>query len=380
MKLVSATITAVRIPFVEAFSHSAMGRSWSDSVIVQVTSDSGAEGFGEGAPRPYVTGETVELMLSHLAHDLWPAIAGRELPDIEGDLGVVDRFIPERPVEGLIADNASRAALELAVLDCALRVQGRGVGSVLAPKRQSVRYSGVVTGGSVEQATQLGRQMKLIGFDAVKIKVGQEDDVDRVGAVRHVLGPDVSLRLDANGAWNTHEAADALDALAPYDIACVEQPIPRGDPAELRRFREASPIPIMVDESLTTLADAEALIAQDAADYFNVRISKCGGLARSLEIAERARAAGVAVQVGSQVGETAILSAAGRHLAATLEEVAFTEGSYGTLLLSEDVSADPVRFGHGGQAPLLGGPGLGIRILDEKVRKYAVEAVVPGCS
>ena len=88
----------------------------------------------------------------------------------------------------------------------------------------------------------------------------------------------------------------------------------------------------------------------------------------------------MAVQVGSQVGETAILSAAGRHLAATLEEVAFTEGSYGTLLLTEDVSADPVRFGHGGRAPLLGGPGLGIRVLEEKVRKYAVETVDLGCS
>jgi len=113
-----------------------------------------------------------------------------------------------------------------------------------------------------------------------------------------------------------------------------------------------------------------------------VRISKCGGLSRSLRIAGRAAAAGIGVQVGSQVGETAILSAAGRHLAAHLEQVAFVEGSYGTLLLTEDVSADPVRFGHRGEAALLSGAGLGARVLEDRLRKYAraVVELAPGAS
>jgi muconate cycloisomerase len=107
-------------------------------------------------------------------------------------------------------------------------------------------------------------------------------------------------------------------------------------------------------------------------DFFNVRVSKCGGLARSHAIARRAAAAGVGVQVGSQVGETAILSAAGRHLAAALPEVAFVEGSFGTLLLAEDVSVESVRFGHLGEAPLLTGPGLGIRVVEARLRRRAL--------
>jgi L-alanine-DL-glutamate epimerase-like enolase superfamily enzyme len=130
-------------------------------------------------------------------------------------------------------------------------------------------------------------------------------------------------------------------------------------------------VPVMADESLVTLADADALIAGKATDFFNVRVSKCGGLVRSLAIAARAAAAGVGVQVGSQVGETAILAAAGRHLAAALPEVAFVEGSFGTLLLTEDVSAEPVRFGHRGEAPLLTGPGLGLRVVEERLRRRA---------
>jgi muconate cycloisomerase len=134
----------------------------------------------------------------------------------------------------------------------------------------------------------------------------------------------------------------------------------------------------VADESLVTLADAEALIAAEAVDYLNVRVSKCGGLSRSLGIARRAAAAGIGVQVGSQVGETAILSAAGRHLAAHLPQVAFVEGSYGTLLLTEDVSAESVRFGHRGAAPLLSGPGLGVHVLEERLRKYARRVVELG--
>jgi muconate cycloisomerase len=127
----------------------------------------------------------------------------------------------------------------------------------------------------------------------------------------------------------------------------------------------------MVDESLVTLADAEALITGCAADYFNVRVSKHGGLARSLEIARWAGEVGIGVQIGCHVGETAILSAAGRHLAATLDEVLFVEGSYGSLLLTEDIAAEAVRFGHGGVAPVLTGPGLGIRVLEERLRRLA---------
>lgn len=379
MKLVSGTVYALGIPFVEAFRHSAKERRWSDAVVVRVRDDAGTEGFGEGVARPYVSGETVDMVVEHLTRDLWPAVAERELPELAGvdAFRAIELFIrdgpdgPDRRAPGVIAHHASRAALELAILDCALRARGRPMAELLAPVRPRVVYSGIITAGSLDTALQHARQMKLVGLPHVKVKVGFADDVARVRAVREVLGPDVSLRVDANGAWTVDQALETVQALAPFDIAAVEQPLPRGPVAELKRLRAASPVPIMVDESVVTLEDAEALIAEQAVDYINVRVSKCGGLARSRAIALRAAAAGVRLQVGSQVGETAILSAAGRHLAAALPEVAFVEGSFGTLLLTEDVSAESVRFGHRGEAPLLTGPGLGVRVLEDRLRRYA---------
>jgi len=371
MKLVAATLYALRIPLVESFSHSAGERRWSDSVVVRVRDDVATEGYGEGTPRPYVTGETVETMLDHLAKELWPRVVDREVPSAD-DLEAFAAFLPETHLAGAIAPHASRAALELAVLDCALRRTVRPLAALLPPRRNRVTYSGVITAGPVARAVKHARQMRAIGLRDIKVKVGFDDDVARVAAVREALGPDASLRLDANGAWRFDRAGEVLNAVAHLGIAAVEQPLPRGSVEELARLRQATPVPIMVDESLVTRADADALIAARAADFFNVRISKCGGLAGSLAVSFAALHAGLGVQVGSQVGETAILSAAGRHLAAALPAVAFVEGSFGTLLLAEDVSVESVRFGHRGEAPILTGPGLGIRVVEERLRRRAV--------
>lgn len=377
MRLVSAAIYPLDIPFVESFRHSAAERSRSDSVVVRVRDEVGTEGYGEGAPRRYVTGETVEAMVEHLAGSLWPEVAGRELPDLptEEIPGAIDSLIPEKSSPGARSDHASRAALEVAIVDCWLRRRRLAMAHLFPPRRRRVVYSGVITAGSVERAVRHARQMRLVGLREIKVKVGLDDDMARIRAIRETVGPDASLRLDANGAWNVDEALRVIETVAPFGIASIEEPLRPGPVSDLKGLREASPIPIMADESLVSLADADALIREHAVDLFNIRISKCGGLYRSREIARRAAQAGIGVQVGSQVGETAILSAAGRHLAAALEKVVFVEGSYGTLLLTEDVSAESVRFGHRGEAPILTGPGLGIRVVENRLREYARAAV-----
>jgi muconate cycloisomerase len=380
VKLRSATVWALDIPFVEAFRHTAAERAASDSVVVRVVTDTGIEGFGEGVPRPYVTGESVERVMEHLVGVLWPAVAEQDLPPLrtEADLAALEAMIPEVVIPGALASHASRAALELALIDAILHGQGISAAKILPPRRRRVHYGGVIPATSPERARKVARQMRLIGLTQLKVKVGAGDDVGRVRAVRAAVGPEVSLRVDANGGWDLGQAEAVLEAMVPCGVTAVEQPLPRGAVAEWAELRRLSPIPLVADESVVTRADLEAFIAAGAADYVNVRVSKCGGLGRSLGIARRAAAAGLGVQVGSQVGETAILSAAGRHLAAALPDVAFVEGSYGALLLTEDVSADGIRFGHGGEARCLTGPGLGVRIVQARLQKYARRIVELG--
>jgi L-Ala-D/L-Glu epimerase len=384
VRLCEATVHMLRLPFVESFSHSAKARRACDSVVVRVVDDDGVAGFGEGAARPYVTGETPRSVFEHLASELWPAVVGIELPDRADDvLTVLDAVMPSPTSPRAVSANAARCALELAVLDCRLRSIGASVAALLPPRRPVI-YGGVITAGDPGAAARRARQMKLIGLRHLKLKVGTGRDLECVRAVREAAGPEVSLRLDANGAWSLDEALQVADAVAPLEVAplevaALEQPLARNALRDLRTLRRASPIPLMADESVVTLDDAETLLAAEAVDMLNIRISKCGGLHRSTLIAELAISAGVGVQVGCHVGETAILSAAGRHLAAWAPEVAFVEGSFGTLLLVEDLSAEPVQFGYGGRSSALTGPGLGVDVVEERLRRYstAVVALAP---
>ncbi len=376
MRLVSATVYALRIPFLTSVRHSLGNRTWSDSVVVRVLDADGVEGFGEAAPRPYVTGETPAAVVEHLARVLWPVVRGAALPDLgsPADLEAMERLVPDGgPAAG--RHHAARSALELALVDRALRYRGASAATLLPPLRSQVVYGGAITAESPDRAARQARWARLAGLRQVKVKVGVGDDGARVDAVRDVLGPDVTIRADANGAWTPVEARAAVIRLARCGVASVEQPIPPGSPWILARLRAECPLPLVADESLVTPADLEALIAAGAVDAVNVRVSKCGGFARSVAMARRAAAAGLEVQVGSHVGETAVLAAAGRHLAAGLETPVFVEGSYGTLLLVEDVSDDGLRFGHRGEAPLLTGPGWGVRVRVDRLRRHA-QAVV----
>ena len=374
MRLVSATVYALKIPFLAAVRHSLAGRTWSDAVVVRVLDSDGVEGFGEAAPRPYVTGETPADVVEHVAGTLWPAIRGLAAPDLRGpgDLAAIEALVPDGGAAG--RHHAARAAMELAVVDWALRRRRASAALLLPPLRAEVVYSGLITAGSTQQAVRQARWARLAGLTQVKIKVGAGADLARVAAVRAVL-PGATIRVDANGAWTPAAARAALAGLARCRVASVEQPLPPGCPDALAQLRKESPIPLVLDESVVTPADLEAHLAAGAADAVNVRVSKCGGFARAVAMARRAAAGGLEIHVGCHVGETAILSAAGRHLAAGLEPTVFVEGSYGTLLLAEDVSDDGLRFGHRGVAPVLTRPGWGTRVRVDRLRRYA-ETVV----
>lgn len=382
MRLRAGRLYALALPFKSAVGHSAAVRSCSDSVVVRLESESGAVGFGEAVARPYVTGETVPACLDYIARTLWPAIRGKAhaAAGFPERPAAIDAGIAGRPRDAVVAWNAAWSAVEVALIDVALREAGRALGDLLPPMRSEVRYGGVIPAVPVAAAERLAAGYREAGIADIKIKVGDGAGRDRVAAVRAAVGAAVCLRVDANGAWDTAQAIRELRALEPYALAVVEQPVARGDPRELARLRRAVGVPVMADESLVTEDDARDLIAARACDFFNLRIAKCGGVARVLAIARMAREAGIRLQLGCQVGETAILSAVGRHVAAHLPGLEHVEGSFGTRLLAEDVAREGVGFGAGGRAPLLRGPGLGIAVCEDVLARHAVRTVQLGAS
>ena len=375
-RIESLEVFPLHIPFNRAFVHSKTSRSTSDSVVGRLTGNDGLRGYGEGLPREYVTGEDVAGMVDALRGRIGPEVMKLEFGSGVGAVEQIGSFVEEWTERlskgtGVVAWNATMCAMELALLDWAFRRSGESIASWLGPVRGHVMYTGLIDATDPHIARATAERYIQAGFTNLKVKVGVERDVERVEAVRGVAGKDVEIRVDANGAWSGDEAVSALNQLRMFDITAVEQPVAASDLEGMRRVRQEAGLSVIADESLVTFDDAVNLIREQACDVFNVRVSKCGGLISSLRIAELGLEAGVKVQVGAQVGETSLLSAVGRHLAAHLPQVEYVEGSFGTHLLSEDITRDPVMFGYEGRGSLVMGAGLGVGVDDETLERLA---------
>jgi L-Ala-D/L-Glu epimerase len=363
----------VRIPLRKPIKHASHRRTETDNLVVRVTLADGTVGYGEGVPRDYVTGETIDSAMDLIQRSAPHSQLSRSCQSFAEAVAVIESFTLAK-IDGDHRDcqgNAARCAVELALLDAFGRCFGEplmNVTKLIAPElyepRAEVRYSGAIMSASGMKARIMGWAMRLYGFRQVKIKVGiaGQDDPRRLAIIRRRVGSRASLRVDANEAWTLDSAITAIRAIERYGIASVEQPLKHEDTAHLPKLRESISTPIMLDESLCSRVDAEAAVQGRWCDLFNLRLSKCGGFIPTLRLAQFAKQHGIGYQLGCQVGETAILSAAGRHFATSVADIKFLEGSYDRHLVREALSTADITFRRGGKAPMLVGSGLGIEI------------------
>jgi muconate cycloisomerase len=374
MQIRKLTASIVRLPLRMRFSHATATRQESENVFVRCELADGTVGWGEGVPRSYVTGEMAAGCLEQLsATPVAEQLAGdcNSWPDV---VRLCERFRPaaNRDDPRGCYGNALRCAVELSLLDAFGRTFGEPVSKVtqhfepaaaIRGENSIVHYSAVIDAGGrrLRFKTLLRR---LYGFRDCKVKVGRQgdDDAARLQLIRRWIGSDVDLRVDVNGAWRADEARQQLESLAASRISCVEQPLAHEELEACAELRRATSVPVMLDESLTSMVDAQAAVALDACDLFNIRLSKCGGFLASLRLAAFAEEHGLGYQLGCHPGETGILSAAGRHWAASVADVRYLEGSYDRYLFRRLVTNEDITFGRGGRAPALNNSGLGVTI------------------
>jgi muconate cycloisomerase len=383
-----AELTAyhVRIPLRKPIRHASHTRDSTDNVLVRCVLDDRTEGFGEGVPREYVTGETIDFALDLLRRSGLPAQL-EPCHDFNQTLALAER-LQTAPVEGddrRCQGNAARCAVELALLDAYGKRYHESLSAatkLLAPDlyepRPRVRYSGAITSASTGFKVRLAAlRMWLWWFPNVKVKVGiaGQDDVYRLRQIRRRLGWRMDVRLDANEAWSASEAPERIQALEPYRISAIEQPVPHAEWTALVGIRKLVKTPIMLDESLCSRVDAERAAEAGACDLFNLRLSKCGGFIPTLRLAQFARQHQLGCQLGCQIGETALLSAAGRHFAASVTGLRWVEGSYDRHLVREALGKRDITFGWGGWAKMLPGPGLGVTIDPAALERVTIKKV-----
>ena len=380
------------IPMRLRFEHAAASRAVADPVVVRLTAEAPHTqhvGHGETLARRYVTGETVETVRD----DVTELFAPHLLEFRPTSFAEAVQFAHELPtlIDGRLV-NAARCAVELALLDLAGRAFARRLADVTGwldipgfepPGCLSrTRYSGIVVGRSPWKLAALLRLQRCYGLRDFKIKVAVPGWESRLEHAYRALGGGlqrgrVTLRADANGAWNLEQARAALPTLERLGVSALEQPLPATKDAELPALAKETKCDLIADESLLTVEDADELIKAGVVRVLNIRLAKNGGLLPALEIARRALAAGLDVQLGCMVGETSILTAAGVAFLEACPQVRFVEGGFGGLLLRGDVTRRALRFGRGGRMSPPPGCGLGIEVSEDGLRRLATAPVQP---
>lgn len=279
------------------------------SAIVEIETDEGLVGYGEGAPGILITGETlkgtiecIELMSKKLI--------GTDPTDLEKIHHLIGSVAAHAP--------SAKAAIDIACYDLLGKQAQLPLYKLLGGFANQVNTDFTIGIDEPSLMAEKAKQAIAVGFDTLKIKVGTglAADVARIKAIREAVGTGIKLRLDANQAWQPKEAVTIIERLDEYQIELVEQPVPYFDIDGLAFVKNQVNVPIMSDESCFNGRDALRLIRQQAVDIVNIKLMKSGGIHEALKINSLCESAGIECMIGCMVEETNIGVTAAAHLAA----------------------------------------------------------------
>jgi L-alanine-DL-glutamate epimerase-like enolase superfamily enzyme len=272
-------------PIAGTFTISRGSKTQAD-VIVCTVHERHHEGRGECVPyRRY--GETMESVFSALE-----AMA----PRVEAGIGRAE-LLDAMPA------GAARNAIDCALWDLDAKASGISVASRLgvSPRPLETAYT-----LSLDTPEAMAAQARAnAGRPLLKVKIGGDGDIARIRAVREAA-PESRLILDANEGWNDDNVEQNLKVAAELGVALVEQPLPAGKDAILRRI--ARPVPVCADESVHEARDLDALAG--LYDAVNIKLDKSGGLTAALQLRDEARKRGFAIMVGCMVGTSLAMAPA----------------------------------------------------------------------
>jgi o-succinylbenzoate synthase len=317
-------------PFVTALRRT----TTTDTVVVRVTDTDGTIGWGEAPQVWQVTGESLASATACLEEMLAPVVVDRDADDWAEVLA---------SLQGAVARNfGAKAALDAAIRDLMARRVGLTLPEFLATDRTgtstgtgsdayptALRTDVTLSAGAPEDLAAAAVARVADGFRTLKMKVGTDaaTDVARVRAVREAVGPDVTIRLDANQGWTPDEAITVIRALEVADLGVelVEQPVRGEDVEGLAHVRSHVGLPVMADEALYSLVDLDRILGLGAADLVNVKLAKCGSLGVALEQLRRATDAGLGTMVGSMmetaIGVGAVAAVAAAHASTVVNDL-----------------------------------------------------------
>ena len=356
-RITRIAVAPLRIPLKKPFITSLGAQHHAENIVVRIWTEDGMLGTGECSPYAPINGETQGTGMT-VAPLLARVLLGLDALDIPGALAAMDQVIH--------GNTSIKSAFDIALHDIAAQQAGVPLYRFLGGTRNRSLYTDyTVSIGEPQQMAQDAVAIKQAGFPAIKVKLGGDGDLDitRVRGIRMAVGPKIPLRLDANQGWHPDTAIRVLQALGGLGIEHCEEPIARWRWEELPRIRQASPIPIMADESCFFAHDAERLIRIGACQRVNIKLGKSGGLHEAGNVLRTITAAGLQAQMGGFV-ESRIGFTAASHLALAHDAVQWCDMDT-PLMFAEDPVVGGMVFGAGGSITVPEVPGLGAKVKEE---------------
>jgi len=294
------------------------GLEGANNVAIKIITDNGIVGWGESSPCAEITGDSQGTNYA-MAQTIARVIKGKDVLDIESRMREINSVTVGEP--------SIRSAFDMALYDIAAKAANMPLYQYLGGTRRSLRTD--LTIGIKDTVEETVAQAKTIleeGFDAIKLKVGRPglEDVAYVKAVRELVGPEMSLKMDSNQGWDYPTAVANINAMADFNLVYSEQPIAAWDHEGLTRLRSKVNLPICADESVFDHRDAMKLVKMDAVDYLNIKLGKSGGIHTGLKINAIAEAAGMKCMIGCFAESRLGLSAAA-HLAMARPNIHFID-------------------------------------------------------
>ena len=350
MKLSKLVLQKIAIPFRESFKHSSAERSETESVWVTAQSESGYVGYGESCPRSYVTGEdlnSVKRFFTQYVQDLIQAIS--TTTDLK-------RWMSAHQAD-INKNHAAWCAIELAILDLLGKEENQSIEKLLGLPELSgtFHYSAIIGDANIETFQKHFIQYRSLGFTDFKIKLSGDLQRDKEWSkwIKAQMSENLRFRCDANNLWTSSpQASDYLRQLN-FPFWAIEEPLIGEQFDQLLHLSQSLDVKIILDESITRVNQISQLEGDAANWIINLRVSKMGGIIRSLNLANSARKNGLSLIIGAQVGETSLLTRAALPIAQSVRDrLIAQEGAFGSLLLQHDVCDSPLMFGKNGMLDL----------------------------
>jgi muconate cycloisomerase len=364
----SIETTLLDIPLVRPHRFSVLSITSQTTLLVRVRTRDGVVGIGEGVVPggPWWGGESVEGMKALIDGYLAPLLLGEDAQRVD--------FLTQRLNHLVAGARFAKAAVDMALWDARGKALDVPLYQLLGGAHRTELPVTWALGADpapavIEEATG---KLDAGSHHRFKLKMGAlppAEDVARVADVAAALGDRAELAVDLNGSWDEATARRFLPALDEAGIRLVEQPLPAWNIAAAARLRDRHTASLMADESLLTTTDAHLLATAHAADVFALKLAKSGGVGAVQRIAAIAEANGIACYGGTTI-ETSIGTAAATHAFCACAPLTAGTELFGPLLLSDDVAENPVGY-RDGKVLLPEGPGLGVRLDEDKVAKYA---------